>query len=132
MMSEDRFDRIEERLDRLQAGQNALRAEMSGHIGRVDGRVDKLDGRIGKLDGRVDKLDGRIGKLENRVGDLDRHMHVLHEDVIARIAAIPEYSGPTKAEFAELREMIERRLDPLERVVRRHDADIERLKRSRR
>jgi chromosome segregation ATPase len=106
-MSEQRFDRIEERLDRL-------------------------DGRMDKLDGRMDKLDGRFDKLEARVGDVDRHMHVLHEDVIARIAAIPEYSGPTRTEFAEFRELIERRLDPLERLVRQHDADIERLKRSRR
>jgi hypothetical protein len=56
----------------------------------------------------------------------------LHEDVIARIAAIPEYSGPTKGEiqqgFAELRETIERRLDPLESIVRQHTIEIERLK----
>jgi hypothetical protein len=58
-------------------------------------------------------------------------MHVLHEDVIARIAAIPEYAGPTKAEFAELKEMIGRRLDPLEVTVRHHTVEIERLKRTR-
>ena len=81
---------------------------------------------------RFDRIEKRLDGLHGRIDDLDRHMHVLHEDVIARIAAIPEYSGPTKAEFAELREMIERRLDPLERVVRQHGADIERLKRSRR
>jgi hypothetical protein len=50
-------------------------------------------------------------------------MHVLHEDVIARIAAIPEYTGPTKAEmqqgFAELRDAIDRRLVPLEAIARR-------------
>jgi hypothetical protein len=60
-------------------------------------------------------------------------MHVLHEDVIARIAAIPEYTGPTKAEmdqgFADVREMISRRLDPLEATVRQHSIDIEQLKR---
>jgi archaellum component FlaC len=113
-MSEQRFNRIEERLDRL------------------DGRMDKLDGRMNGLDGRMDGFDARMDRLENRVGDVDRYMHVLHEDVIARIAAIPEYSGPTRTEFAEFRELIERRLDPLERLVRQHDADIERLKRSRR
>jgi hypothetical protein len=62
-------------------------------------------------------------------------MHVLHEDVIARIAAIPKYTGPTRAEveqgFADLRELIERRLDPLEAVVRQHSIDIEHLKQAR-
>jgi len=62
-------------------------------------------------------------------------MHVLHEDVIARIAAIPDYSGLMKAEIAhgvaELREVIERRLDPLEAVVRQHSIEIERLKQAR-
>jgi hypothetical protein len=62
-------------------------------------------------------------------------MHVLHEDVIARIAAIPEYTGPTRAEmdqgFADIRELIGRRLDPLEATVRQHSIEIERLKRGR-
>ncbi len=69
--------------------------------------------------------------MEDRIEVLDRHMHVLHEDVIGRIAALPEYIGPTKAEFAELKEMIGRRLDPLEATVRQHSLDIERLKNSR-
>jgi hypothetical protein len=95
-------------------------------------RFNRIEERLDRLDGRMDKLDGRFDVLEVRIGDVDRHMHVLHEDVIARIAAIPEYSGPTRTEFAEFRKLIERRLDPLERLVRQHDADIERLKRSRR
>lgn len=106
-MSEERFDRIEQRLDRLEGGQHELRADLEAHVGRLEGRID----------------------------DMDRHMHVLHEDVIARIAAIPEYAGPTKSEiqqgFAELRETIERRLDPLEAIVRQHTIEIERLKQAR-
>jgi hypothetical protein len=72
-MSEERFDRIEQRLDRLEGGQQELRSDLEAHVGRLEGRLD----------------------------DLDRHMHVLHEDVIARIAAIPEYSGPTKGEIQQ-------------------------------
>ena len=106
-MFEERFDRIEQRLDRLEGGQHELRADLEAHGGRLEGRID----------------------------DLGRHMHVLHEDVIARIAAIPEYTGPTKAEiqqaFAELRETIDWRLDPLEAIARQHTIEIERLKQSR-
>jgi archaellum component FlaC len=123
-MSEERFDRIEHRLDRLEVGQNELKAQLTAQGRRLDGH-----------DGRFDALDRRVESLETRVTDLARHMHVLHEDVIARIAAIPEYTGPTKAEmnhgFADLREMIGRRLDPLEATVRQHSIDIERLKQDR-
>jgi hypothetical protein len=49
-------------------------------------------------------------------------MHVLHEDVIDRIAALPT-DVPSRAEMrealAELNESIGRRLDPLEVAVRR-------------
>jgi hypothetical protein len=56
-------------------------------------------------------------------------MRVLHEDVIARIAAIPERTGPTLAEFTEMRETVDRRLGTLEAVATQHSADIELLKR---
>ena len=50
---------------------------------------------------------------------------------LSRIAAIPEYNGPTKAEmdqgFADLKEAIARRLDPLEAAVRQHGARLDRL-----
>jgi chromosome segregation ATPase len=112
-MSEERFDRIEQRLDRLEAGQNELRADLKAHAGRLESGQQQL---------RSD-LEGHVGRLDGLIDDLDQHMHVLHEDVIARIAAIPEYTGPTKAEmqqgFADLREAIERRLDPLEAIERR-------------
>jgi chromosome segregation ATPase len=88
-----------------------------------------------RIEQRLDRLKGGQQQLRADLGDLDRHMHVLHEDVIARIAAIPEYSGPTRAEmqqsFADLRETIERRLDPLEATVRQHTIEIERLKQTR-
>jgi hypothetical protein len=93
-----------------------------------DGQFDRIDRRFNEMDQRLDRLEAR---LDGRISDLDRHMRVLHEDVIARVAALPEYSGPTKAEFAELKDLIERRLEPLEAAVRHHSADIERLKRAR-
>jgi hypothetical protein len=124
-MSEERFDRVEQRLDRLEVGQNELRADLRADVGRLESGQQQL--RSG--------LEAHVSRLDGRIDDLDRHMHVLHEDVIARIAAIPEYTGPTKAEmqqgFAELREAIDRRLDPLEATVRQHTIEIERLKQAR-
>ena len=62
-------------------------------------------------------------------------MHVLHEDVIARIAAIPDNTARFEARmdrgFADMKETIGRRLDPLEAAGRQHSVEIERLKRDR-
>ena len=95
-MSEERFDRIEQRLDQLEYGQ-----------------IELKEGQTRLQAGQDD--------VRSALTDLDRHMHVLHEDVVARIAAIPEYTGPTKAEFAELKEMIGRRLDPLDAAIQHHN-----------
>ena len=120
-MSEERFDRIEQRLDRVEAG-----------VVKLDTRLDDLTGDVSRLDSRLDELSGHVSSLDSRIDDLGRHMRVLHEDTIARIAATREYTGPTREEFAELKDMIGRRLDPLETVVGQHSIDIERLKRRRR
>jgi chromosome segregation ATPase len=132
-MYEARFDRIDQRLDTVESGQNELRAD----VRRLDGRIEHLDRDMHALHeaaiGRIEDLDRRMHLLHEaaigRIEDVDRHMHVLHEDVIARIAATPEYTGPTRAEFAELKEMLSRRLDPLEAAVRLHSVEIDQLKR---
>ena len=120
-MSEERFDRIEQRLDRLEAV-----------VVKLDGRLDDLTDHVSRMDSRIDDLTGQVSSLDSRIDDLGRHMRVLHEDTIARITATREYTGPTREEFAELKDMIGGRLDPLETVVRQHSIDIERLKRRRR
>ena len=94
-------------------------------------RFDRIEQRLDRLEAGQVGLRNHVGRLDRRFDDLDRHMHVLHEDVIARIAAIPEYAGPTRAAFTELREIIERRLDPFEATVRQHTIEIERLKQTR-
>lgn len=113
-MSEERFDRIEQRLDGLESGQAALRAEM---------------------DRRFDQVDQRFGQVDQRLDEQGRQMRVLHEDVIARIAAAAEYRGLTKDDLdqslAELWERIDRRLDPIEAAIRTHSADIADLRRAR-
>lgn len=78
-------------------------------------------------------MDRRFDGLDTRIDDLNRHVHVLHEDVIARIEASSDRHAVTRGEFyaafADLQESIGRRLDPLEGIVRQHSVDIERLKR---
>lgn len=83
-------------------------------------------------DERFDHIDQKLDRLKTDVRSdltgLKEHMLVLHEDVIARIAGIQEYKGPKQADFAELKEMIGRRIDPLEATVRHHTREIRRLK----
>jgi chromosome segregation ATPase len=116
----ERFDRIDSRLDRLEAGQDDLRSD-----------VKNLQAGQDSLRSDVRELRADHGTLRTDLEDLGRHMRVLHEEVLDRIRAIPEYSGPTRAEFAELKEMLGRRLDPLEATVRQHSAEIEHLKQQR-
>lgn len=124
-MSEERFDRIEEwqrkadeRFDRIDHWQ----ANADERFDRIDEWQRKADERFARIDERFDRVDQRIG--------------VLHEDVLARIAATGELRLPTKGEmdqgFADLREFIERRLDPLEATVRQHTIEINELKKRRR
>jgi hypothetical protein len=94
-------------------------------------RFDRIERQLDRLESGQSELKADVRRVGGRVEELDRHVHVLHEDVIARIAAVPEYTGPTRAEFAELRELIGRRIDPLEATVRHHSVEIERLKQSR-
>ena len=105
-MSEEGFDRLEQHLNRFQI-------EVRTGFAEVRSKIDDVDRRMHVL---------HDAAME-RIADVDRHMHVLHEEAIDRIAATPEYSGPTKTEFAELKDMIEDRLKPLEVAVTRINAD---------
>ena len=62
-------------------------------------------------------------------------MLVLHEDVIDRIAAIPDPTDrilrEMRAGFADMREWVDRRLTPIELLIRQHDVDIRDLKQAR-
>ncbi len=110
-MVSERFDRIEEHLDRLEGGHGHLQ------VGQAALERGQADLHTGQTD-----LRAAVTRLQSKQDELGRHMRVLHEDLIDRIEAIPT-DCPTKAEmkreFAELREAIGRRLDPLEATVRR-------------
>jgi len=130
-MSEAQFERIERMLERLDAGQKRLEASHA-HLDagqkRLEAGHERMDAGQERLEAGHTALHGEIRRVDGRITDLDRHMHVLHEQAMATIAATKEYSGPTKEEFAELKELISRRLDPLELAVRHHSVEIERLK----
>jgi hypothetical protein len=128
---DERFERIEGRLDTLIAGQAELRADVA--VLKADVVVLKAD--VAGLKADVVGLKADVVGLKADVGDLRRHMGVLHEDVIARIGAIPDPTEPLmramRAEFAQLREEMDRRFVPLEATVRQHSIDIELLKQQR-
>jgi septation ring formation regulator EzrA len=102
---------------------------------RIDGKLQEVDRRFDAVDQRFDAVDQRFSAVDQRLDELDRHMHVLYEDVIARIAAIPDNASRLEAKidrgFTDLKEAISRRLDPLEAAVRQHSTEIERLKQGR-
>jgi hypothetical protein len=97
-MSEERFDRIETRLDRIEGEVAATRQEMHELNTETREMIEKLD------------------------GDLRRHMGVLHEDLVSRIAALAPDFAPIRREFREgdvrLREELSQRIQPLEAFAR--------------
>ena len=122
--SDRRFDHIDRKLIDI----DGRLAESDRRFGRTDERLDRMDQRFDRMDERFDRMDERFDSLHEEV----RHMGVLYEHAITTLADSHGYTGPTREEFAELKEMIGRRIEPLEKVVRRHSADIEDLKRNRR
>lgn len=133
-MSEERFDRIELTLQQLVNGQEAMRTDFTQ-------RFDEVDQRFKAVDHRFKTIDQRLDTIDQRIDEQGRHMRLLHNEALERIAAIGEFDGPSRAEFqqglADLEERIGRRLDPLTLAVRHHSeairqntADIEELKRS--
>jgi len=71
---------------------------------------------------RLERIETKVDGLETRFDDLGRHMRVLHEDLVGRIADLAPDYAPIRREFkeadAELRESIEVRLQPLEAAER--------------
>ncbi len=131
-MSEERFDAIDGRLDRLEKGQTELRgavarletgqAELRGAVSTLETGQTELQGSVAKLETGQAELRGEIGRLDGRIDTLDRHMHVLHEETISRIAAISELPWATKADINrvvdKIDELVDRRIVPLEVAVR--------------
>lgn len=92
-------------------------------------RFDRIERRLDSLETGQTEL--RV-HMDTRFEELGRHMRILHNDAIARIATVAEYtsalSARMDARFDEVLDVIGRRLDPLEATVRQHSVEIERLK----
>ena len=75
--------------------------------------------------------DLQVFTTKDDLQELRQHMNVLHEAVRADIKALGEPDSPTRREmregFDELKELIGRRLDPLELAVRHHTAELKKL-----
>ena len=131
-MSEERFDRLDQRFDGLDQWLDGVDQRLDGveqRLGGVDHRLDGvdhgLDGVKQRLDGVGQHLDGleagQTGLRTHRneqFAELRRHMGVLHEEALDRIAGTREAPVMPSSEGApDSRDAISRRLDPLEALV---------------
>ena len=114
-MSEERFNRIEAQI----VGVNQ---RIDARFAKIDERFDAVDKRFDAVDRRFDAIVGRFGDVDGRIDELRTHMGVLHEDTLARIAAISEQPLATKTDIdnvvTKIDALIERRIVPLEVAVR--------------
>ncbi len=78
--------------------------------------------RFDGMDRRFETIDKRFDQVDSRLDELRSHMGVLHEDALGRIAGLSEEPVATKREmdrgFAEMKELLLRRVEPLEAAVR--------------
>lgn len=103
---------------------------MRGRFDDIEGRLDKPDAGQESLRSDVKDLLAGQGALLTDLKRLGTTMRAFHEEVLDRLKAVAESRGPTKADFAEFKEMLGRRLDSLEAAVNQHSRDIQDLKRS--
>lgn len=117
-MQDEQLQRIESRFDGIDS-----------RVDGVDSKLGALDDRVGRIESKIDVLDDRVGRIASTVDDLrnrmdegQRHMHVLHEDLVDRITALAPDFEPIRrelrSEIAELHESTDRRLVPLEAAER--------------
>jgi len=149
---EGRFDALGQRVDamggalneRIEGVNTQLTARMDAMGGALSQRIDTLGSDLNQridtmgadLSQRMDTMGADLNQRMDTMGaDLNQRMGVLHENVLEIIASSSERNAVTRGEFqeamADLKETISRRIDPLEVVVRRHSADIAKLKRAR-
>lgn len=98
----------------------------------ADERFDRIESWQHSADERFDRIDRRFEQVDQRFDELTRYMRLLHEDMIDRLKGSSERDVVTRAALDEAiateHEKIDRRLGPLELVVRQHSKDIDRLK----
>lgn len=137
-MSEERLTKIESSLTEIRSDVHGLRTdvqEIRTDIQEIRTDVRELRTDVQELRAGQNELRADFTTLRTEVRDMGHLMRVLHEDVIECIKAIPDPTETIrremKAGFAELREEMNRRIDPLELTVRDHSIELARLKDSR-
>lgn len=85
-------------------------------------RLDQLESRMEKLETRMDQLETRMEKLETRMDQLETRMDQLEASQTTILSQV--------AKNTEKLLDIEKKLDDLAAVVRKHEIDIEVMKKA--
>lgn len=111
-MSEERFNTIDRRFDELDK-------RFTVRFNGVDKRLDGLETGQKALQTDVGNL---RTELNTKITDLGQQMRILHEDTIARIAAIAPHPFATQADVGKVNtrvdDLINQRVVPLETAMR--------------
>jgi predicted nucleic acid-binding Zn-ribbon protein len=93
----DRMSSVETRLTSVEERLTSV----EGRLTSVEGRLTSVEGRLTSVEGRLTTLNdefvsfraevrAEFGAVREHIQDTRREMHVLHEDVISRIALLQE------------------------------------------
>jgi hypothetical protein len=109
----------------------------SEQLTRIEQKLDGLATDVGTLKTDVGTLKTDVGTLKTDVRDLQLqvadqrvHMGALHEEALSQIQQVAEGHRALGVQIAKgfegLHAVIYQRLEPLEEMVRRHEAELNR------
>jgi chromosome segregation ATPase len=138
LMLVEQLDRIETAVTRIESSVVEIKTDVAvlkTDVAGLKTDVAGLKTDVGGLKTDVGGLKADVARLDAGQIELRRHMLLLHEEALERIAAqgFPSQAGTTatKQDLRDLEERINRRLDPIEWAIKSHSTEIADLQRSR-
>lgn len=86
----NRVTQVEARLTALTDEFVSFRSEVRERFDNVDNRFESVNKRFDNVDGKFGSVDKQFQAVREEIREVGRHMRVLHEDVISRIALLQE------------------------------------------
>jgi chromosome segregation ATPase len=123
-MSDEHLERIEAKLDRVITTQAEHGLTLDQHTAKLDDHSRRFE----RWDSRVAGVDRTLGRQDTRLSAVEVSLETTVPQAIKQIAeGHAMLQGSMDRGFAEIKEHIDRRVDPLEEAMRQHSATLKTL-----
>ena len=114
---------IEERLAAIEQDVGDLKRDVKGldnRLSRVEVRLDGIDTRLDGIGTRLGGIDGRLDGLDSRLTKVEVTQESMRDDIKMLAEGHAATQAMMERGFADIKEHIDRRIDPLERALKAH------------